>query len=71
MLCALSQVPQKSLEGYTSSRKRYSRGRKILSDLREECRDKYFQKNKGSASNEDQSLADLEYGVEYPTSPHS
>ena len=46
-------------------------GRKILSDLREECRDKYFQKNKGSASNEDQSLADLEYGVEYPTSPHS
>ena len=46
-------------------------GRKILSELREECRDKYFPKNTESASDKDQSLADLEYGVEYPTSPHS
>ena len=46
-------------------------GRKILSELREECRDKYFAKNTGSDSGEDQSVADLEYGMEYPTSPHS
>ena len=45
-------------------------GRKILSELREECRDKYFPKNKESGSGEDQSVADLEYGMEYPTSPH-
>ena len=46
-------------------------GIKIHSELREECRDKYFPKKTGSESDEDQSLADLEYGVEYPTSPHS
>ncbi len=46
-------------------------GRKILSELREECQDKYFSKNKESNSGEDPSVADLEYGLEYPTSPHS
>jgi radical SAM superfamily enzyme YgiQ (UPF0313 family) len=46
-------------------------GREILSELREECRDRYFSKNTESSSGEDQSIADLEYGMEYPTSPHS
>ena len=45
-------------------------GRKILSELREECQDKHFPKNTGSKSDEDKSVADLEYGMEYPTSPH-
>ena len=45
-------------------------GNKILSELREECQDKYFPKNKESDSGEDPSVADLEYGLEYPTSPH-
>ncbi len=46
-------------------------GRKILSELREECRDKYFSKNAESNTDEDPSVPDLEYGLEYPTSPHS
>jgi anaerobic magnesium-protoporphyrin IX monomethyl ester cyclase len=46
-------------------------GRKILAELRGECRDKYFPDIPKSDSDEDPSVADLEYGVEHPVSPHS
>jgi radical SAM superfamily enzyme YgiQ (UPF0313 family) len=45
-------------------------GRKILAELREECKEKYFSKKQELDSSEDPSVPDLEYGLEYPTSPH-
>ena len=46
-------------------------GKKILAELREECREKYFPNMPKSDSGEDPSVADLEYGLEHPISPHS
>jgi anaerobic magnesium-protoporphyrin IX monomethyl ester cyclase len=45
-------------------------GEKILAELREECRDIYFSSSSKMDSGEDPTVADLEYGVEHPTSPH-
>ena len=65
------KFPKNRWKDIQRAEKNTPEGIKILSELREECRDKYFPKKTGSESDEDQSLADLEYGVEYPTSPHS
>jgi hypothetical protein len=65
------KFPKNRWKDIQRAEKNTPEGRKILSELREECRNTYFPKNIESGSEEDQSLADLEYGVEYPTSPHS